>query len=120
MLYLTWWFPSVYRTRMMGIFQSASVVSLFIGPPIGGLLLLLDGFLGLHGWQWLYIAEGLPPIIMCFVSLYAADRSAEGRHVADRRAESLADRAAGLGAGSARGGAEVRSERPSPARRCGC
>ena len=67
-LYLTWWFPSFYRTRMMGIFQSASVISLFIGPPIGGLLLHMDGFMGLAGWRWLYIIEGLPPIIMCFVT----------------------------------------------------
>jgi MFS family permease len=67
-LYLTWWFPSYYRTRMMGIFQSASVISLFIGPPLGGLLLKLQGFLGLQGWQWLYIIEGLPPMIMCFVT----------------------------------------------------
>jgi len=67
-LYLTWWFPSYYRTRMMGIFQSASVVSLFLGPPIGGLLLHLDGMMGLAGWRWLYIMEGLPPIIMCFVT----------------------------------------------------
>ena len=67
-LYLTWWFPSYYRTRMMGIFQSASVVSLFIGPPIGGLLLHMDGIAGLHGWQWLYVMEGVPPIIMCFVT----------------------------------------------------
>ena len=67
-LYLTWWFPSDYRTRVMGIFQSAAVVSLFIGPPIGGLLLHMDGIAGLHGWQWLYIIEGLPPIIMCFVT----------------------------------------------------
>ncbi|MDR3661894.1 MAG: MFS transporter, partial [Mycobacterium sp.] len=57
-LYLTWWFPSFYRTRMMGIFQSASVVSLFIGPPIGGLLLHMDGLMGLAGWRWLYIMEG--------------------------------------------------------------
>jgi len=67
LLYLTWWFPSYYRTRMMGMFQSASVISLFIGPPIGGLLLLMQGWLGLQGWQWLFIIEGLPPIIMCFV-----------------------------------------------------
>jgi len=69
-LYLTWWFPSYYRTRMMGIFQSASVVSLFIGPPIGGLLLYMNGIAGLHGWQWLYIIEGLPPVIMCFVTYF--------------------------------------------------
>ena len=67
LLYLTWWFPSYYRTRMMGLFQSASVISLFVGPPLGGLLLRLDGVAGLHGWQWLYLLEGLPPIIMCFV-----------------------------------------------------
>ena len=67
LLYLNWWFPSYYRTRMMGMFQSASVISLFIGPPIGGLLLLMQGWLGLQGWQWLFIIEGLPPIIMCFV-----------------------------------------------------
>ena len=68
LLYLTWWFPSYYRTRMMGIFQSASVISLFVGPPIGGLLLMLQGWLGLQGWQWLFIIEGLPPMIMCFVT----------------------------------------------------
>src|SRR5271156_2815831 len=68
LLYMTWWFPSYYRTRMMGIFQSASVISLFVGPPIGGLLLHMQGLLGLQGWQWLYIMEGLPPIIMCFVT----------------------------------------------------
>ena len=68
LLYMTWWFPSYYRTRMMGIFQSASVISLFVGPPIGGLLLLLQGWLGLQGWQWLFIIEGLPPIIMCYVT----------------------------------------------------
>jgi ACS family tartrate transporter-like MFS transporter len=68
LLYLTWWFPSYYRTRMMGVFQSASVISLFVGPPIGGLLLQLQGWGGLEGWQWLFIIEGLPPIIMGFVT----------------------------------------------------
>ncbi|HEX3575859.1 MAG TPA: MFS transporter [Rhodopila sp.] len=67
LLYLTWWFPSYYRSRMMGLFQSASVISLFIGPPVGGLLLQLHGLAGMHGWQWLYIIEGLPPIITCVI-----------------------------------------------------
>jgi ACS family tartrate transporter-like MFS transporter len=66
-LYLTWWFPSYYRSRMMAIFTSASVISLIIGPPVSGLLLLLDGSLGLHGWQWLFVMEALPPIIMAMV-----------------------------------------------------
>ena len=46
-LYLTWWFPSYYRARMMGIFQSASVISLIIGPIVSAQLLGLDGLLGL-------------------------------------------------------------------------
>jgi MFS family permease len=67
LLYLTWWFPSYYRSRMMGLFQSASVISLFIGPPVGGLFLQLHGVAGMHGWQWLYLLEGLPPIITCVI-----------------------------------------------------
>ena len=66
-LYLTWWFPSYYRSRMMAIFQSASVISLIIGPPVSAWLLTLDGMFGLQGWQWLFLIEALPPIIMCFV-----------------------------------------------------
>jgi ACS family tartrate transporter-like MFS transporter len=67
-LYLTWWFPSHYRTRMMALFQSAQTISLIIGPPIGGLLLQLHGALGLAGWQWLFVTEALPSIIMCVVT----------------------------------------------------
>ena len=68
-LYLTWWFPSYYRARMMGIFQSASVISLIVGPIVSSQLLGMDGILGLQGWQWLFILEALPPIIMCVVVL---------------------------------------------------
>ena len=68
-LYMTWWFPSYYRSRMMGIFQSASVISLIIGPIVSAQLLGMDGVLGIAGWQWLFIVEALPPIIMCFVIL---------------------------------------------------
>jgi sugar phosphate permease len=68
-LYMTWWFPSYYRARIVGIFYSASVVSGIIGPPISGLLLGMEGILGLHGWQWLFILEAVPAVIMCFVFL---------------------------------------------------
>jgi MFS transporter, ACS family, tartrate transporter len=77
-LYLTWWFPSRYRARMMALFQSASVISLFIGLPIGGLLTQLDGRLGLHGWQWLLLIEAAPSVIMSVVILrFLTDRPAE-------------------------------------------
>jgi ACS family tartrate transporter-like MFS transporter len=77
-LYLTWWFPSYYQGRIIGVFLSAGVVSLIIGPPVGGLLLQLDGALGLHGWQWLFIVEALPAVIMCFVTWhFLTDRPTE-------------------------------------------
>lgn len=66
-LYLTWWFPSFYRSRMQGIFQSSSMISLLIGPPVSAYLLQMDGFSGLQGWQWLFLIEALPPIIMAVV-----------------------------------------------------
>ena len=66
-IYLTWWFPGRYRARMMALFQSASVISLVIGLPIGGLLLQLDGRQGLHGWQWLLLLEALPSLVMAVV-----------------------------------------------------
>ena len=69
-LYLTWWFPSYYRSRMMAIFQSASVISLIVGPPVSAWLLTLDGMFGLAGWQWLFLVEALPPLIMCFVTWF--------------------------------------------------
>ncbi len=67
-LYLTWWFPSCYRSRMQAIFFSSSAISLVIGPPIGGLVLQLNGALGLAGWQWLFIFEAVPSVIMAMVT----------------------------------------------------
>jgi MFS family permease len=69
-VYLTWWFPSAYRSRMQAIFQAASVISLIVGPPVSAWLLTLDGTFGLQGWQWLFVVEALPPIIMCFVTWF--------------------------------------------------
>lgn len=79
-LYMTWWFPSFYRARMMAIFQSASVISLIIGPPVSAALLELDGTWGLHGWQWLFLVEALPPIIMFVVTWFMlTDRPHDAR-----------------------------------------
>ena len=79
-LYLTWWFPSHYRTRMMALFQSASVISLIIGPPVSAALLRLDGIWGLQGWQWLFLAEAVPPLVMAVVTLaLLTDRPAQAR-----------------------------------------
>ncbi len=107
LLYLTWWFPSYYRTRMMGIFQSASVISLFVGPPIGGLLLQLQGLVGPAGLAVAVHHRGLAADHHVLRDLEAADRPAEGRGVAEAGTADLAAGAAGLRAGAARGGPEV-------------
>src|SRR5208283_912354 len=94
-LYMTWWFPSYYRARMMAIFGSASVVSLFIGPPIGGLLLHMQGILGLTGWQWLFIIEALPPVIMSVVVWnLLTDRPAEATWLTPEQRNWLTERLA--------------------------
>jgi MFS family permease len=63
LLYLTWWFPARYRGRMVGWFMSAGVFAQILGPPIGGLLMRMDGLFGLAGWQWLFVVEALPSIL---------------------------------------------------------
>jgi len=67
-LYLTWWFPSYYRTRMMGNLPVRQRGLAVHRPPVGGLLLHLHGSWGWPGWQWLYLLEGVPPVIMCLVT----------------------------------------------------
>jgi MFS transporter, ACS family, tartrate transporter len=63
-LYLTYWFPSEYRARIIGMFTVAIPVSSFLGSPISAALLGIDGLLGLHGWQWMFILEGAPAILL--------------------------------------------------------
>jgi len=77
---LTLWFPFDYRGRMVGSFMVFSAVANAIGAPIGGMLLDLDGLLGLHGWQWVFIITGLPAVVMTFVTLsYLDDRPENAR-----------------------------------------
>jgi ACS family tartrate transporter-like MFS transporter len=68
--YLTLWFPSAYRARIVGWFMFAVPISSVIGSPISGYLLDLEGVLGMHGWQWMFILEGIPSLILTFVVLY--------------------------------------------------
>jgi MFS family permease len=65
-LYLTYWFPAEQRARIIGIFMVAIPVSGFIGSPISGALLGLDGLLGLRGWQWVFILEAAPAVLLGF------------------------------------------------------
>jgi MFS transporter, ACS family, tartrate transporter len=77
-LFLTYWFPSAYRARIVGYFMVAIPVSTVIGAPLSGLILGLDGVLGLRGWQWLFITEGVPAVLLSVVVLlYLTDGPAQ-------------------------------------------
>lgn len=64
LFYLTLWFPAAQRVTVLGIFILAQPVSNALGAPVSGLLLQMDGVMGLQGWQWLYIIEGIPAIAL--------------------------------------------------------
>jgi MFS transporter, ACS family, tartrate transporter len=74
-LYLTYWFPAEYRARFLAAFAIAVPVSTVIGAPVSGLLLGLDGVMGLKGWQWLFVVEGVPSVLLGLVTwFYLTDR----------------------------------------------
>lgn len=62
--YLTSWFPTAYRSRTIAVFMTAAVGSSVIGSPLSGALLQMGGLLGLRGWQWLFIVEAVPSIVL--------------------------------------------------------
>jgi ACS family tartrate transporter-like MFS transporter len=62
-LYLTWWFPSYYRSRIIGMFMAAIPLSNILGSLVSGFLLDLDGLMGIAGWQWLFILEAAPAVV---------------------------------------------------------
>jgi len=78
LLYLTYWFPLAYRARFSATFLAGSPLAFVIGGPLSGLILQMDGVGGLHGWQWLFILEGLPACVLAFFVLsYLPDRPSE-------------------------------------------
>ncbi|MBA2630924.1 MAG: MFS transporter [Thermoleophilaceae bacterium] len=76
-LYLTWWFPERERTRALALFLTAISVAYVAGGPISGGLLELDGVLGLDGWQWLFLCEGLPAVGLGIFTLRYLDEGPE-------------------------------------------
>jgi ACS family tartrate transporter-like MFS transporter len=69
LLYLTFWFPQAYLARLIGTFMTGIPLAFVIGGPVSSLLLQMDGIGGLHGWQWLFIMEGLPATLLAFAVL---------------------------------------------------
>jgi len=75
-LYLTYWFPNDRRAKAFGMFMSASAIAGVIGGPLAGTIMTsLNGVNGLQGWQWVLLLEGVPSVLMGFITwFYLTDR----------------------------------------------
>jgi MFS family permease len=85
--FLTLWFPTAYRGRVLGLFMAGVAISGLLGAPVSGFLLGMDGFAGLRGWQWLFIIEGAPAVVLaplCLIFLQDNPARATWLTAADR------------------------------------
>ncbi|NUU04002.1 MFS transporter [Herbaspirillum robiniae] len=69
-LYLTQWFPAATRGRIVSLFYVAVPLSSFVGSPISAALLQMDGIGGLFGWQWLFIIEATPAVLLAVFTYF--------------------------------------------------
>jgi sugar phosphate permease len=73
-LYLTQWFPSCYRARMTAWFMTAIAAAGVVGGPVSGSILgFMDAVAGLRGWQWLFLLEGAPSILLGILVYFVLD-----------------------------------------------
>jgi ACS family 4-hydroxyphenylacetate permease-like MFS transporter len=92
LLYLTYWFPNVYRARANALFMIAMPVTAALGSALSGYILGLDGTWGLAGWQWLFLLEGLPSVLLgCVVFSYLDDNPGKAKWLNADEKKSLSD-----------------------------
>jgi ACS family tartrate transporter-like MFS transporter len=90
-LYLTYWIPATERARAGALFMAAAPIAVIVGAPVSEALLTLDGWLGLKGWQWLFLAEGLPAVVLGAIALvYLTDRPEHATWMPEQEREALA------------------------------
>jgi len=84
MLYLTYWFPASSRARFNSYFFFAIPLASAIGGPLSSAILQLGGLAQLHGWQWLFLLEGVPACVLAFVVLaYLPDRPGSAKWLSE-------------------------------------
>ncbi|MEQ1716187.1 MAG: MFS transporter [Hyphomicrobium sp.] len=83
-LYLSYWVPAGKRAAVTAIFMAAAPLSVVLGSPLSAALLELNGLYGLKGWQWMFIIEAIPAVILGFVVLsYMTDRPEKAKWLND-------------------------------------
>lgn len=89
-LYLTYWFPMRERARTVALFSTAATLSGFVNSPISGKLLQLDGLKGLAGWQWLFLLEGIPAVLVGILVFFVLpDGPRKARWLSEEEKKSL-------------------------------
>lgn len=73
--YMTYWFPAHYRARANALFMIAMPVTMALGSLASGYILNMDGLLNLKGWQWLFLLEGFPSVLLGLVVWFWLDDS---------------------------------------------
>jgi ACS family tartrate transporter-like MFS transporter len=84
-LYLTYWIPASERARAGALFMTAAPVAVLLGAPLSAALMKLDGRLGLLGWQWLFLGEGLPAVVLGLIASRFLTDGPEHAHWLERR-----------------------------------
>ncbi len=92
LLLFTYWFPDRHRARIIGAFTLALPISVALGAPISTALLGMDGVLGIKGWQWIYLLEAAPTIVLgFFVLVMMTDNPAVAKWLTPRERTWLTD-----------------------------
>lgn len=95
LFYVTVFFPAAYRGRAMAWYMVAIPMSAVIGSPISTLILYADGLLGLHGWQWIFLIEAVPSVVLAAIVLsYMTDDPSKARWLEDDERDWLVQRQA--------------------------
>jgi MFS transporter, ACS family, 4-hydroxyphenylacetate permease len=91
LLYLTYWFPCTWRARATALFIMGIPAAIAVASTISGFILQMDGFLGLAGWRWLFLIEGLPAVILGVICLfYLVDEPAKAKWLTEQEKVEIA------------------------------
>ena len=93
--FMTRWFPARHRGRAMGIFYACGAGASVLGGPLSGNLLLMDGWQGIAGWQWVFLIEGIPAVMLAIACPFILrDRVSDGHFLTRDEQTWLEDRLA--------------------------